>query len=117
MTPRTDPALRLTVVVGGERDTRHHRPVHAEIVQGARVAGLAGASVFRGVEGSGASSLIHTDRPPSPSEDLPVAIVVVDDEARVRAFLPRSDDPVEDGPVAPDACEVVRRTCGAGGAS
>ncbi|MFY1679677.1 MULTISPECIES: DUF190 domain-containing protein [unclassified Streptomyces] len=116
MTPRTEPALRLTVVVR-ERDTWHHRPVHAEIVHRARAAGLAGASVFGGVEGLAASSLIRTNRPLSPSEDLPVAIVVVDDEARVRAFLPRPDDPVEDSPIVPDACEVVRRTCGAGGTS
>ena len=46
------PARRLTVLVG-EGDHWHHRPVFTEIVHRAHAAGLAGASVFRGVEGYG----------------------------------------------------------------
>lgn len=48
---RTEPALRLTVLVG-DTDTWHHRPLSAEIVHRAHAAGLAGASVFRGWRGS-----------------------------------------------------------------
>jgi hypothetical protein len=44
-------ALRLTVYVG-EDDRWHHRPVYTEIVHRAHAAGLAGASVFRGIEGT-----------------------------------------------------------------
>lgn len=54
-------ARRLTVLIG-ENDRWHHRPLYDEIVQRARRAGLAGASVFRGIEGFGASSAIHTSR-------------------------------------------------------
>ena len=89
-------ALRLTVLIG-ESDLWHHRPLYAEIVHRAHPAGLAGASVFRGVEGFGASSLIHTSRLLSLSEDLPVAVVVVDTEERVRAFLPQLDELVVEG--------------------
>lgn len=74
----------------------------------AHAAGLAGASVFRGIEGFGASSRIHTSRLLSLSEDLPVAIVVVDTEERVRAFLPQLDDLVGEGLVTLEECEVVR---------
>jgi len=63
------PARRLTVVVG-ESDVVGHHPLYAEIVHRAHAAGLAGASVFRGIEGFGASSLIHTSRLLSLSEDL-----------------------------------------------
>ena len=56
MTLPTGTALRLTVLVG-ENDTWHHRPLYSEIVHRAHAAGLAGASVFRGIEGFGASSL------------------------------------------------------------
>ena len=63
----------------------------------AHAAGLAGASVFRGIEGFGASSLIHTSRLLSLSEDLPVAVVIVDTEERVRAFLPQLDELVTRG--------------------
>ncbi|GAB2953995.1 MULTISPECIES: DUF190 domain-containing protein [Streptomyces] len=102
----TGPALRLTVLIG-EQDTWHHRPLYSEIVHRAHTAGLAGASVFRGIEGFGASSVVHTSRLLSLSEQLPVAVVVVDTEERVRAFLPELAELVPDGLVTLDACEVV----------
>ncbi|TKA08077.1 DUF190 domain-containing protein [Actinacidiphila oryziradicis] len=105
----TGPALRLTVFIG-ESDTYHHRPLHSEIVHRAHAARLAGASVFRGVEGYGASSLIHTTRLLSLSEDLPVAIVIVDTEERVRAFLPVLDELVTEGLVILDTVEVIHYT-------
>jgi PII-like signaling protein len=105
----TGSALRLTVYVG-ENDTWHHRPLFSEIVHRAHKAGLAGASVFRGVEGFGASSLVHTTRLLSLSENLPVAVVIVDTEDRVRAFLPQLDELVTEGLVTLDACEVIRYT-------
>lgn len=107
MTRLTGRALRLTVFVG-ENDTWHHKPLYSEVVHRAHVAGLAGASVFRGVEGFGASSLIHTSRLLSLSEDLPVAIVIVDTEERVRAFLPQLDELVTEGLATLDECEVIR---------
>ncbi|MEU0744450.1 DUF190 domain-containing protein [Streptomyces sp. NPDC006134] len=100
-------ALRLTVFVG-ENDTWHHRPLYSEIVHRARAAGLAGAGVFRGVEGFGASRLIHTTRLLSLSEDLPVAVVIIDTEDRVRAFLPQLDELVTEGLAVLDDCEVIR---------
>jgi len=107
MTRLSGRALRVTIFVG-ENDTWRHKPLYTEIVHRARHAGLAGASVFHGVEGFGASSLIHTSRLLSLSEDLPVAIVIVDDEERVRGFLPELDELVAEGLVVLDACEVIR---------
>ena len=107
MTRLTGSALRVTIFIG-ENDTWHHRPLYSEIVHRAHSAGLAGASVFRGIEGFGASSLIHTSRLLSMSEDLPVAVVIVDTEDRVRAFLPQLDELVGEGLVILDDCEVIR---------
>ncbi|MGW4822452.1 DUF190 domain-containing protein [Streptomyces sp. NPDC004227] len=118
MTRLTGSALRVTVFVG-ENDTWHHRPLYSEIVHRAHASGLAGASVFRGIEGFGATSLIHTSRLLSMSEDLPVAVVIVDTEERVRAFLPQLDELVAEGLVILDDCEVIRyvgRAAGSGGA-
>jgi PII-like signaling protein len=101
------PAVRLTVFVG-EDDTWHRKPLYTEIVHRAHAAGLAGASVLRGIEGYGASSRIHTTRLLSLSEDLPIAIVVVDTEEKVRAFLPELDELVTEGLVILDPVEVIR---------
>jgi uncharacterized protein len=100
-------ARRLTVYVG-ESARWHHRPVYTEIVHRAHAAGLAGASVFRGVEGYGASNVIHTTRLLSLSEDLPVAVVVVDEPERIDAFLPQLAELVGHGLVVLDDVQVVR---------
>jgi len=100
-------AVRLTIFIG-EDDRWHHKPLYHEIVHRAHAAGLAGASVLRGVEGFGASSRIHTTRLLSLSEDLPMAIVIVDREDRIRAFLPELDELVSEGLVILDPVEVIR---------
>lgn len=89
-------ALRLTIFVG-ETDQWHHKPLYHEIVARAHAAGLAGASVIRGIEGYGASNHIHTTRILSLSDDLPLAITIVDAEPKIRAFLPRLDELVTEG--------------------
>lgn len=100
-------ALRLTVFIG-ESDQWHHKPLFTEIVHRARAAGLAGASVFRGFEGYGASNRIHTSRLLSLSEDLPVAVIIVDSPERILAFLPKLDELVTGGLVIQDEVRVVR---------
>jgi hypothetical protein len=77
-------------------------------VHRAHAAGLAGASVFRGVEGYGASSLVHTSRLLSLNENLPIAVVIVDTPERIAAFLPQLDEIVTEGLVTVDQVEVVR---------
>lgn len=101
------PALRLTVYVLSN-DQWHHRPLHTEIVHRAHRAGLAGASVFHGVEGFGKSETVHTSRILSLGDDLPCAIVIIDVEERVRAFLPQLDELVTEGLVVIEPVEVVR---------
>jgi PII-like signaling protein len=110
MTPTmtlTGHASRLTVFVGAD-DRWRHKPLYHEIVRRAREAGLAGATVLRGCEGFGTSSLVHTDRLLDLAEDLPVTIVIVDAEDRVRAFLSQLDELVEEGMVLLDEVEVLR---------
>lgn len=110
------PALRLTVFVG-DSDTWHHKPLYTEIVHRAHAAGLAGATVLHGVEGYGASNHIHTTRLLSLSEDLPVVIVIVDQEDKIRTFLPSLDELVGEGLVVLDRVDVLRYTGRDGGRS
>src|SRR2546430_768729 len=90
---------------GGRRPPRPRRRVSPEMVRGAHAAGPAGASVCGGIEGYGASSRIHPTRLLSLSEDLPVAVVIVDLEERIRAFLPQLDELVAEGLVIIDPVE------------
>jgi uncharacterized protein len=110
------PVTRVTVFIK-ESDQWHHRPLYTEIVHRAHQAGLAGASVFRGIEGYGGSSHIHTSRILSLSEDLPCSVVIVDDDARIRAFLPQLDELVSEGLVICDPVEVVRHATRTGRSS
>jgi PII-like signaling protein len=100
-------ALRLSIFVG-EDDVWHHKPLYHEIVLRAKRAGLAGATVLRGIEGFGASSRIHTTRLLSLSEDLPLLVLIVDEPAKVEAFLPELEELVTEGMVLMDEVEVVR---------
>ena len=100
------PAVRLTIFIG-EDDTWRHKPLYHEIVNRAREAGLAGATVLRGCEGYGTSSAIHTTRILSLAEGLPILVLIVDREDRVRAFLPELDELVGEGTVLLDEVEVL----------
>ena len=98
---------RLTIYIG-ESDRHGHTPLATEIVQRAHAAGLAGASVFRGVEGYGASNHIHTTRILSLSDDLPMAIVIVDRPDAIEAFLHDLDELITEGLVVVEDIHVVK---------
>lgn len=84
----------------GETDQWHGRPLYSAIVERARVEGLAGATVTRGIMGFGARSRIHTASVLRLSEDLPIVIEIVDTVERVEGFLPLLDEMVDEGMVA-----------------
>jgi PII-like signaling protein len=100
-------ALRLSIFVG-DCDLWHHKPLYNEIVHRAHQAGLAGATVIRGIEGYGATSRIHTTHVFRLSEDLPLLILIADTEERIRDFLPQLDDLGISGLVTIDEVETIR---------
>jgi PII-like signaling protein len=77
--------LELRVLVD-EAARHHHLPLYSEIVHRAHKQGLAGASVFRGIEGFGRSHHLHESRAIDVDPHLPVVVVIVDDEPRIREF-------------------------------
>jgi PII-like signaling protein len=78
---------KLVRIFVGESDKHHHVPVYEKIVLEARKAGLAGATVFKGIMGYGINSRIHTSKILRLSEDLPLIIEIVDEFGKVEKFL------------------------------
>ena len=103
-------ARRLTIFIDeGDKAPHGLKPLYTEIVHRAHVAGLAGASVFHGIEGYGASRHVHVTKVLSWSADLPVAIVIVDTPERIDAFLPVVQSLVTDGLVTVDDLQAIHR--------
>lgn len=101
------PCARLSIFVK-QCDQWHRKPLYAEIVQRARRAHLAGATVLNGVEGYGRSRRIYTSRILSLTSDLPVVVVLVDTYERIRAFLDTLHDIEHLAVAVVDAVEVTR---------
>lgn len=99
-------AERLRIYTG-ESDTVHGRPLHEIIVEEARRAGLAGATVLRGVAGFGANSLVHTTKILRLSEDLPMITEIVDAPEKIDAFLPLMDGLIKEGLVVREKVTVL----------
>lgn len=78
------------------------------LVDRARDAGLAGATVLRGLRGFGASSVMHGDRGFDLTRNLPVVVEIVDEEAKLRPFIAALEQGDEIGLVTLEKVEVVR---------
>ncbi len=107
---------KLLRIFVGESDRCHGRPLYEALVLKARELGLAGATVWRGIEGYGAASRIHTAKVLRLSEDLPVLIEIVDTEDKVRAALPELDALMEaaggGGLVTLEKAEIIKYSHG-----
>lgn len=97
----------LLRVFCGESDTWHGEPLYKAIVETVREAGLAGATVLRGIEGFGAHSRIHTSRILRLSQDLPVVIEIVDYADRIDAVLPALDEMIGEGMMTLEKVQVI----------
>jgi uncharacterized protein len=96
----------------GESDRWHGKPLYEAIVERAREEGLAGATVLRGLEGFGAHSRLHTTRILRLSADLPLVIEIVDEAAKIEAFLPGLEEMVAEGMVTVEPVHVIAYRAG-----
>ncbi|HEY2836209.1 MAG TPA: DUF190 domain-containing protein [Rhizomicrobium sp.] len=97
----------------GEGDKCQGRPLYEALVMKAREMHLAGATVLRGPMGFGHSSRVHTSKILRLSEDLPMVIEIVDEEAKIDAFLPVLDNMMGSGLVTLEKVKVLRYGNGA----
>jgi hypothetical protein len=102
--PKEAELLRIFI---GESDKHHGRPLYEVIVELARVRGLAGTTVLRGMMGFGAHSRLHTAKVLRLSEDLPIILEIVDKPERIAAFLPELDVLIDEGLVTLEKVRVL----------
>src|SRR5262249_29966501 len=98
----------LLRVFVGESDRHGHHPLYEAIVLKAREAGLAGATVTRGVMGFGKNSILHTAKILRLSEDLPMVVEIADSLERIESFLPLLDEMISDGLVTLERVRVIQ---------
>src|SRR5213593_1030230 len=92
--PREGFLLRIFI---GESDRHDGKPLYEWVVLKAREAGLAGATVLRGLMGFGAHSRLHTFKIERLSLDMPIIIELVDTREKLERFLAFVDNEIEEG--------------------
>ena len=102
-------SAKLVRVHFGEDDKWQGKPLYEAIVEEARRQDLAGATVYRGIEGYGASSRIHR-RQLLTSSDLPIMLCIIDTADKIERFLPTLQSMVQEGLVAISDVDVIRYT-------
>lgn len=98
---------RLLRIYIGEADRHEGHPLYEAIVLKARETGLAGATVLRSPLGYGATSRLHSAKILRLSDDLPMLIEIVDQEAKIKAFLPTLLPLLHGGLVTLETVEVL----------
>jgi PII-like signaling protein len=91
----------------GENDKWRGQSLYEAIVDKCHELDIAGATVFRGIEGYGASTLIHRSHLLRRGSDMPIMVAIVDTEEKIRIcsqYLMR----VDEGLIAMSDVEVIR---------
>lgn len=94
MLPKEGQLLRIFI---GESDKHGGLPLYEWLVRKAREGHMAGATVFRGLQGFGAHSRMHTAKILRLSQDLPIVIEIVDTKEKIQSFLETVDAVVDEG--------------------
>jgi PII-like signaling protein len=97
---------RMLRIHFGEGDKWQNKPLYEAIVTKCKELGMAGAIVYRGIEGYGASARIRHAR--TLSKDAPIMLSIIDTEEQIRLLLPHLDVMVEEGLIAMSQVEVIR---------
>jgi uncharacterized protein len=91
-----------------EADKWQGEPLYKAIIAKCKDLEIAGAIVFRGIEGFGASARIYHARSLSISKNAPIMVSVVDTEEQIQKLIPHLDQMIAGGLIASSAVEVIR---------
>ena len=95
----------------GEADKWQGKPLYEAIVAKCYELGIAGATVYRGIEGYGTSSRIHHASHWAFSKDAPIMLSIIDTEEQIKKLMPHLDVMVNEGVIAMSRVEVIRFSC------
>lgn len=102
--PSESTLLRIFI---SESDRFEGKPLYEAIVLKARELHLAGATVLRGPLGFGKSSHLHTAKILRLSVELPVVIEIVDEDGKIKSFLPVLEPMIGGGLVTLEKVQVI----------
>lgn len=103
---QTENPARLLRIHISEGDRFHGKPLFEAIVDKCREMKIAGATVFRGLEGYGDSAELHKSH--LARHDRPVVIVIVDSAESLERLLPSLEEMIDTGLMALSDVKVVR---------
>jgi uncharacterized protein len=89
-----------------ERDQYRGKPLYEAIVEKCRDLKMAGATVFRGLEGYGSAAEIH--RSHLLFHDLPIVVTIIDLPESIQRLLPIVEEMMDKGLIAMSDVSVVR---------
>jgi PII-like signaling protein len=101
---------KLVRIFIGESDRWRGKPLYDAIVESLRTNDIAGVTVYRGISGYGAHRRFHKEKRLALSSDLPIILSVVDEEAKIRAYLPILEQMVDEGLVVLSDVDVIKYT-------
>jgi PII-like signaling protein len=104
------PPVKLLLIYVDETDTWGQTPLYEAIIRRLRQLEVAGATASAGLMGFGSHMKVHHKRLFGVSDDRPVIISVVDNEAKLRQVLPEIRGMVREGVVVLLDAEVIPET-------
>jgi PII-like signaling protein len=101
---------KLMRIFIGDSDRWGDKPLCDALVESLRANDIAGVTVYRGIAGYGAHRRFHKEKRLSLSRDQPIVLSIVDEEAKLRAYLPILEEMVDEGLVVLSDVDVIKYT-------
>ncbi|HWA96006.1 MAG TPA: DUF190 domain-containing protein [Terracidiphilus sp.] len=99
---------RMLRIYFGEADKWQDKPLYEAIVAKCQELGMAGAIVYRGIEGYGSSTRIRHASHWTFSRDAPIMLTVIDTQEQLARLIPHLDEMVAEGLISISDVEVIR---------
>jgi PII-like signaling protein len=103
---RTVKKAKLLRLHFGESDRYNGKPLYEAIVNRCKELKIAGATVFRGLEGYGESAEIH--RHHLVKKDQPIVVTIVDTAENLARLIPEIEEMMDTGMIATSDVDYMR---------